>query len=80
MTREEALAECEWLARKHPDRETASWFPQQQDSGEWVVVKLPGTTPPLRREELHPGLDHDVRPDPSQDVPKVRPHSGFGFG
>ena len=77
MTRDEAAAECKRLAREHPDRETATWLPQERDSGEWVVVKVPRMRPPLKRENLHTGTEEAVRPDPSQDVPQEpRPYWG----
>jgi hypothetical protein len=78
MTREEAAAECARLAREAPDRERAAWFPRQEKSGEWTVVKVarPGTG--LKRDELRTGLADDVRPDPAQDVPQ-EPGPYWGF-
>jgi hypothetical protein len=77
MTHEEAVAEVERLAREHPERDTAAWFPKEEDSGEWVVLKVP-RPPGRKREELRTGLDEAPRPDPSQDVPQEpRPYWGF---
>jgi hypothetical protein len=77
MTRDDAIAECKRLAREHPDRESATWLPQERDSGEWVVVKVPRMRAALKREELRTGAEDVVRPDPSQDVPQEpRPYWG----
>ena len=77
MTREEAVAESERLGREHPDRDTAAWFPKQEDLGDWVLMKVPRPGP-RRREELRTGLDQAPRPDPGQDVPQEpRPYWGF---
>jgi hypothetical protein len=76
MTHEDAIAECQRLAREHPDRGTTAWSPRQEDSGEWVVkFARPGRS--LKRDELRTGQQEDVRPDPSQDVPpEPRVYSG----
>lgn len=70
MTRAEAVAEAERLAREHPDRELAAWFPRQDEAGEWIVVRVPRPAPALDRDELRTGSADEVRPDPSQDVPR----------
>ena len=76
MTRDEAVAEAERLGREHPERDAAAWFPKQEDSGDWVVLRVPrpaGGKP----GELRAGFDEDPRPDPSQDVPQEpRPYWG----
>ena len=79
MTREEAVAESERLRREHPDRGTATWLPQERDSGEWVVVKVPGMKPSLDRGGLRTGHEPSTRPDPSQDVPQ-EPRWSWGGG
>ncbi len=72
------MAESERLAREHPDRETAAWFPKEEDSGEWVVLRVPRPAH-RKREELRTGFDEDPRPDPSQDVmQEPRPWLGTG--
>jgi len=70
MTRDEAVAEAARLGRESPDRRTTSWFPRQEESGEWIVVRIPRRAAALKREDLRPGLVDEVRPDPSQDVPR----------
>jgi hypothetical protein len=40
MTREEAVAESARLGRESPDRANTSWFPRQEESGEWTVVRV----------------------------------------
>jgi len=78
MTRDEAVAESARLGRESPDRADTSWFPRQDESGDWTVVRVPRPGRALNREELRTGLDHDARPDPSQDVPQEpRPYWGF---
>jgi hypothetical protein len=78
MTRDEAVAESARLGRESPDRDTTSWFPRQQESGDWIVVRVPRAAAALKREELRTGLEESVRPDPSQDVPQEpRPYWGF---
>ena len=77
MTHHEAVAEAERLAREHPERDSAAWFPKEQDAGEWVVLKVPRPAS-RQREELRTGFDETPRPDPSQDVPQEpRPYWGF---
>jgi hypothetical protein len=79
MTRAEAVAESARLGRESPDRTTTAWFPRQEESGEWIVVRVPRPGAALKRDELRTGLDQDPRPDPSQDVPKEPvPYWGFG--
>jgi hypothetical protein len=78
MTESEARAESERLAAEHPDRATATWVPREEASGEWVVVKVPRPRGQLKREELQTGFGDDVRPDPSQDVPR-EPNPYWGF-
>jgi hypothetical protein len=78
MTRDEAVAESVRLGRESPDRADTSWFPRQEESGEWTVVRVPRPGRTLNREELRTGLDQDPRPDPGQDVPQEpRPYWGF---
>jgi hypothetical protein len=78
MTRDEAVAKAARLGREHPDRGTTGWFPRQEESGEWIVVRVARPGRALRKDELRTGTDHDVRPDPSQDVPQEpRPYWGF---
>ena len=44
MKREEAEALSKRLAAEHPDRSTHYWFAQEVgSSGQWRVVKVPGT-------------------------------------
>ena len=77
MTREEAVAQSKRLTREHPDRGTSLWLPRQKDSGDWIVVKVPGRKPPLNRDELETGVEESVRPHPSQDVPsEPKPYWG----
>ena len=78
MTRDEAVAESARLGRESPDRANTSWFPRHEESGEWTVVRVPRPGRALNREELRTGLDQDLHPDPSQDVPQEpRPYWGF---
>jgi hypothetical protein len=72
MTREEAVAESKRLAREHPDRGASTWLPRQEESGDWIVVKVPGRKPQLNRDELQTGVDESVPPPPSQDGPSER--------
>ena len=77
MTHEDAIAESQRLAREHPDREAATWVARQDDSGEWVVVKIPRPGRALNRDELRTGQEDAVRPDPAQDVQQEpRPYWG----
>jgi hypothetical protein len=79
MTRDEAVAEAARLGRESRDRSTTSWFPRQEESGEWIVVRVPRRAAALKREELRTGTVDEVRPDPSQDVPQEpRPYWGSG--
>ena len=78
MTRDEAVAESARLGRESADRADASWFPRQEASGEWTVVRVPRPGRALNREELRTGLDQDLHPDPSQDVPQ-EPGPYWGF-
>jgi hypothetical protein len=68
VTREDAVAECERLARDHPDRDLAAWVPREEESGDWVVVRIPRPGRALSRDELRTGQSDAVRPDPAQDV------------
>jgi hypothetical protein len=78
MTRDEAVAESARLGRESPDRADTSWFPRQEESGEWTVVRVPRPGRALNRDEFRTGLDQDSHPDPSQDVPQEpRPYWGF---
>ena len=77
MTREEAVAQSKRLAQEHPDRGAATWLPKQEESGEWIVVKVPGRKPQLDRDGLETGVEESVRPHPSQDVPsEPKPYWG----
>jgi hypothetical protein len=79
MTRDEAVAESARLGRESPDRDSTSWFPRQEDSGEWTVVRVARPGRPLKRDELRTGTDQSPRPDPSQDVmQEPRPWLGTG--
>jgi hypothetical protein len=79
MTREEAVAESARLGRESADRANTSWFPRQEESGGWTVVRVPRPGPALNRDELRTGLDEDPHPDPSQDVPR-EPNPYWGLG
>jgi hypothetical protein len=72
------VAEAARLGRESPDRANTSWFPRQEESGQWTVVRIARPGRALKREDLRTGKDHEPRPDPSQDVPsEPRPYWGF---
>ena len=79
MTRDEAVAESKRLAKEHPDRGAAVWLPRQEESGEWIVVKVPGRRSQLDRDKLQTGTDESVHPHPNQDVP-TEPNPFWGAG
>ena len=73
------MAESARLGRESPDRATFSWFPREDESGQWTVVRVSRPGPALKRDELRTGLDQDPRPDPKQDVPR-EPNPYWGVG
>jgi hypothetical protein len=73
------VAESARLGRESPDRATTSWFPREEASGQWTVVRVPRPGRALNRDELRTGLEDDPHPDPSQDVPR-EPNPNWGLG
>jgi hypothetical protein len=78
MDEAQARAECERLAREHPDRETHQWRPRQEADGSWSVIKIAlppngPTTAETRAEEKPPTAD-DPRSSAMQNLgPNVGP-------
>lgn len=71
------MADAARLGRESPDRANTSWFPRQEESGEWTVVRIARPGRALKREDFRTGTDQEPRPDPSQDVPQEpRPYWG----
>ena len=73
MTEEQARAECERLAREHPDRRTHQFLPRPTGE-EWQVVKV-AIPPPLDqlsgevRADERPEVGEDPRSSQQQNVP-----------
>ncbi len=61
MNREEAVQQAQKLAQEHPDRDTHTWIPRQESTGEWsaVRVSLPGGARPR-------GATVEAKPKPPQ--------------
>ena len=77
MTRDEAIAEAERLAREHPDRERFSWLPYERD-GEWLLARVPASG---ARRGARPGVvARPVSPDPAQREPPREPRPWWGTG
>ena len=49
VTREEAEALCAKYAAEHPDRKVAQWRAQEDQDGEWSVVRI--GLPPSSRDD-----------------------------
>ena len=66
MTRDEAAAESERLAREHPERETHRFVPREGPDGLWSVAKV--GLPPVSEEQFTAETRADEKPSTPDDV------------